>query len=81
MKKLTLKNNKNVTQHNPRMVSAFLSSVKCMMRFLIKSKTPWLLNLIPKRPFICVRAIVKDIADVNPDITGVDIKSTKKPIK
>lgn len=36
-------------------------------------------NLIPRRPFSCVVPIITEVADVNPTVTGIDIKSTKTP--
>ena len=37
------------------------------------------LNLIPNKPFIWVEATVNAAAEQNPDITGVDMKSTTNP--
>lgn len=37
------------------------------------------LNFKPKRPFICEDAIVIAAADVNPETTGSDTNSTRKP--
>ena len=36
-------------------------------------------NFNPKRPFSCETMMMTDVADVNPDVTGSDIKSTRKP--
>lgn len=38
-------------------------------------------NFIPSRPFNCVVPIITDVADVNPTVTGIDMKSTRTPGK
>lgn len=35
----------------------------------------------PSKPFTWALAIMNAAADVNPDTTGIDIKSTKNPIQ
>lgn len=34
---------------------------------------------MPNRFFNCANMMMSDVADVKPDVTGIDIKSTKKP--
>lgn len=39
------------------------------------------LKRTPKIPFICETMMMKDVAVWNPDVTGIDMKSTKNPVK
>lgn len=36
-------------------------------------------NLMPRRPLSCVVPIITDVAEVNPTVTGIEIKSTNTP--
>lgn len=38
-------------------------------------------NFIPRRPFNWVVPIITDVADVNPTVTGIDMKSMRTPAK
>lgn len=61
-------------------MSPFLLSPKWRINFSIISLTVSPLNLTPKIPFNCEITIIMEVAVVKPDVTGVDIKSTKKPV-
>lgn len=76
---LTLKHNKNKILANPNKVSANFNSEPCKISFFIRSNMPLLENLMPNRFFNWAKMIMSDVADVKPDVTGVDMKSTKKP--
>lgn len=39
------------------------------------------LKRTPKIPFNCETMMMKDVAVWNPDVTGIDMKSTKNPVK
>lgn len=73
--------NNNTTQEIPKEASAALILSKEENSFTNKSIMPWCLNFKPKRPLICVKMMITEVAEVNPEITGVDIKSTKNPKK
>lgn len=64
---------------NPKQISPFLRSWKWSMSFSIMSLTVSPLNLTPKIPLICDITIIMAVAVVKPEVTGVEIKSTRKP--
>jgi hypothetical protein len=43
------------------------------------SRKPFDLNLSPSRPFSWEQAMITDVAEVKPTVTGIEIKSTKTP--
>lgn len=43
------------------------------------SKNPEDLNCNPSNPFSCDTAIMTEVADVKPTVTGTDMKSIKTP--
>jgi hypothetical protein len=45
------------------------------------SRKPFDLNLSPSRPFSWEQAMITDVADVKPTVTGMEMKSTKTPEK
>lgn len=59
------------------------SSVSCIFSTVLtqESRKAFVLPPRPRSPLSCDDAIVIAAADVNPDVTGIDIKSTKNPVK
>jgi hypothetical protein len=43
------------------------------------SRKPFAANLSPSKPFNWEQAIMTDVADVKPTVTGIEIKSTNTP--
>lgn len=68
-------------QENPRIESFNLVSVMCKPIFLTVSIKPEEVNFNPKRPLICDTAMITDVAEVKPTVTGMDIKSIRTPGK
>lgn len=64
---------------NPKYMSPFFRSLKCSISFSMMSFTVSPLNLTPRIPFNCDSTIIMEVAVVKPDVTGVEIKSTKNP--
>jgi len=52
----------------------------CCHKATIRFRKPRTLNLSPPRCFICATIVITAVADVKPDKTGVEIKSTKNPV-
>lgn len=53
-----------------------IPSIRCSIASIKSFDLP----LIPNKPFICVEAICRAAAVVNPAVTGTDINSIKNPI-
>lgn len=64
---------------SPKYMSPFLRSWKCSISFSMMSFTVSPLNRTPKMPFNCDSTIIMEVAVVKPEVTGVEIKSTKNP--
>lgn len=63
----------------PKTVSQTRTSGMLVKILAIWSMKPDDLNLRPKRPLSCEPIIMTEVADVNPEVTGSDMKSTRKP--
>lgn len=79
IKKPTLIDRIKAMALSPKIMSPLLLSWKCSMSFSNMSLTVSPLNLTPKMPFTCDITTIMEVAVVNPDVTGVEIKSTKNP--
>jgi hypothetical protein len=44
------------------------------------SRKPFALNFSPSKPFNWEQAIITDVADVKPTVTGIEMKSTNTPV-
>jgi hypothetical protein len=44
------------------------------------SRKPFDLKLRPNRPFSWEQAMITDVAEVKPTVTGIEMKSTKTPV-
>lgn len=79
-RRLTLKNKRNTILQIPRMKSAIRTF---LMFWDILIRLPMILcalNLNPSSPCNWDTIIIIEVAEVKPDVTGIDIKSTKKPV-
>lgn len=78
---LTLSNSRTMMQVNPKVASHGLVLGIWDHTLLIVSRKPFDLNLSPSRPFSWEQAMITDVAEVKPTVTGIEIKSTKTPAK
>lgn len=79
MAALTLSSNSMTIENNPSIVSLGLKSPMFRYTCFRQSKKPDDLKLSPNKPFNWDTAIITDVADVNPTVTGIDIKSIRTP--
>ena len=66
---------------NPRTASHFFVCSISRKTAIHVCRKPSSVNFKPSNDLICVVAMVKAAADVNPATTGAAIKSIKKPLK
>jgi hypothetical protein len=45
------------------------------------SRKPLALKLSPSKPFSWEQAMITDVAEVKPTVTGIEIKSTNTPVE
>lgn len=79
MNKHTFANTRNAMEPTDNNESANIASEICSNTACHAGKKSFDLPFIPNRPFNCDEPIVRAAADVKPDTTGNDIKSTKNP--
>lgn len=72
---------KAIMQDIPTMVSAISMLPISVTKHFKTPIIPWLLQRNPRTPFNCVKIIITEVADVKPEMTGFEMKSTKKPRK
>ncbi len=68
-------------QAKPKNVSPNLVSFIRIRIFQIKGMNPFVEYFIPKRDFNCEAMIIIDVPDVNALVIGIEIKSTRNPLK
>lgn len=66
-------------QVNPRRVSQSLASPMCTTTLVSVSRKPDDENESPRRPFSCDTAMITEVAEVKPTVTGIEMKSIKTP--
>lgn len=77
----TLSENNMMIQPKPKRVSVALVLWMFWKTFVMVSTNPDDVNFKPSRLLICDVAIITDVAEVNPTVTGIDIKSISTPRK
>lgn len=77
----TLSENNMMIQPKPKKVSVALVLWMFWKTLVIVSTNPDDVNFSPSRLLICDVAIITDVADVNPTVTGIDMKSISTPRK
>lgn len=78
---LTLSKRSTTMQVNPKVASHGLTSAIWLHTLFTVSRKPFALNLSPSKPFNWEQAIITDVADVKPTVTGTEIKSTNTPVE
>jgi hypothetical protein len=78
---LTLSKRSTTIQVNPKVashgrVSGMFFHTSCMV-----SRKPVALKLSPSKPFSWEQAMITDVAEVKPTVTGIEIKSTNTPVE
>lgn len=76
---ITLKKSSKAIEHIPSDKSEILVLWRFWKTLEILSIKPEDENFNPKSPLSCEAAIITEVADVNPTVTGIDIKSTSTP--
>jgi hypothetical protein len=67
-------------QEHPKMVSPSLISLIRINKFHINQINPFVEYLIPNNVLSCEAIMIRDVPDVNADVTGIEIKSTTNPL-
>lgn len=75
----TRSNNSIMMEVTPRIVSFRLNLSISRYTFSRQSKKPSDSNFKPRRPFNWDTAIITDVADVKPTVTGMEMKSINTP--
>lgn len=78
---VTLRDRRKTQQTAPKIASPFLVSPICLITFFMTSMKVSAENFNPNKFLNWAEAIVIAPADVKPATTGVDTKSTRKPLK
>lgn len=68
-------------QIRPSRLSATLASGRCRQTWRTVSRNPEDSNLRPSNPLSWDVAIITDVADVNPTVTGTEMKSISTPVQ
>ena len=76
---LTLSTRSTTMQVNPRVASHSRVSEIWFHTWCTVSRKPFALNVSPSKPFSWEQAMITDVADVKPTVTGIEMKSTNTP--
>lgn len=77
----TLNNRRDTMQVNPRAQSLKRVLSRLATTLVMVSRNPEAVIFSPRRLFSCDVAIITDVAEVKPTVTGIDIKSIRTPEK